>query len=270
MERPKRVSCVVALVAFVVSVGFGVVAAAQSGSFDKAKAIATATQIADQVKQVRADLVSPDAALATDLRELEGHASHLREGLEAGLGEATTDPVLKRVVDLAKAADERAKATSASAALLQALDAVRGKVIELEGLYGIDVASPPPKPPAPTIVQADPCQEKVRLLGVEFEFDSATITAASADTLKLAVEKLKKCASIAVKIDGYTDSSGPARYNKELSQKRADAVKEYLIQNGVGANRLSATGDGEADPIASNETIAGRAENRRVELSPST
>jgi len=134
----------------------------------------------------------------------------------------------------------------------------------------VDVASPAPKPPAPTVVQADPCKEKVRLLGVEFASDSDAIAPASADTLKLAIEKLKRCEAISVNIDGYTDSTGPAKYNQELSQKRADAVKAYLIQNGIGASRLSAKGDGETDPIASNGTIAGRAENRRVELSPST
>jgi OOP family OmpA-OmpF porin len=153
---------------------------------------------------------------------------------------------------------------------VKSLAAIQVKVLALEALYGVDVASPPPKPPAPTVVQADPCKEKVRLLGVEFASDSDAIAPASADTLKLAIEKLKKCEAISVTIDGYTDSTGPAKYNQELSQKRADAVKAYLVQNGIGASRLSSKGDGETDPIASNGTIAGRAENRRVELTPST
>ncbi len=270
MERARCLPTVAAMAACLALVGSGVVASAESGSFDQAKAIAIANQIADQVKQVRAALVSPDPAFVRDLQELEGHATHLRGGLESGLGEEITAPVLKRMVDLAKAADEQAKAGSAGGATPQSLAAVRAKVIELETLYGIDVASPPPKPPAPTIVQADPCQQKVRLVGVDFESNSSDITPASADTLKLAVDKLKKCSAIAVKINGYTDSSGPAAYNQQLSQKRADAVKAYLIQNGIAAERLTARGDGEADPIASNETIAGRADNRRVELTPST
>jgi len=269
MNRPNRLFSAVTLVACLAVAGFGVVATAQS-SFDRAQAVATSKELAEQVKQVRAELVSPSPALANDLRELEGHADHLREGLDSGLSEVTTAPVVKRIVDLGKAANEQVKAASPSAAMTQSLDTVRATVIALEALYGIDVASPPPKPPAPTVVQADPCKEKVRLVGVEFGFDSTDVTPGSADTLKVAIEKLKKCAAIAVKIDGYTDSSGPAGYNQELSQKRADAVKAYLIQNGIGADRLSSRGDGEADPIASNETIAGRAENRRVELSPST
>lgn len=269
MNSPNRHFGSATLVACLAILGFGVVATAQS-AFDRTQAIATASKIAEQVKQVRAALVSPTPSLANDLRELEGHADHLRGGLDSGLSEVTTAPVVKRIVDLGKAANEQAKASSAPVEVLQSLDTVKATVIALEGLYGIDVASSAPKPPAPTVVQADPCKEKVRLVGVEFSFDSADLTPASADTLKIAIEKLKQCAAISVKIDGYTDSTGPATFNQELSQKRADSVKKYLIDNGIGANRLSARGDGEADPIASNETIAGRAENRRVELSPST
>jgi outer membrane protein OmpA-like peptidoglycan-associated protein len=267
MVFAPRLPRVIALVACAALLGYGAVATAQS-AFDSAKAGATAQQIADQVKQVRAQLSSADTTFANDLRELEGHADHLRSGLASGLGEEPTSPVVKRVVDLALAANERAKLAGASAATLQSLDAVQAKVVELEGLYGIDVASPAPAMPAPPIAKADPCQEKVRLIGVEFAFDSADLTPESAATLGIAVEKLKACAAIGVAIDGYTDSTGPAKWNQQLSQKRADTVQAFLIKNGIAADRLSARGDGEASPIASNATIAGRAENRRVELGP--
>lgn len=268
MANTSRLSRVVALFACVASFGIGSVAAAETSAFDSAKAGATAQQIADQVKQVRAQLVSKDVAFSNDLRELEGHADHLRSGLGEGLGEEATSPLVKRVVDLALAANERAKLAGASATTLQSLATLQAKVIELEGLYGVDVASPAPKPPAPAIAQADPCVEKVRLIGVEFAFDSADLTPESAATLGVAVAKLEKCAAIAVSIDGFTDSAGPAKFNQQLSQKRADAVKAFLITKGIAADRLSARGDGETDPIAPNATIAGRAENRRVELTP--
>ena len=67
-------------------------------------------------------------------------------------------------------------------------------------------------------------------------------------------------------INGYTDNTGTAAYNLMLSEKRANAVKDYLVKNGVEASRLSAKGYGEENPVESNRTRAGRAKNRRVEV----
>jgi outer membrane protein OmpA-like peptidoglycan-associated protein len=67
-------------------------------------------------------------------------------------------------------------------------------------------------------------------------------------------------------IEGHTDSVGAADKNKELSEKRAKAVKDYLISKGVNASRLTSAGFGEDNPIAQNRTRAGRAQNRRVEI----
>jgi outer membrane protein OmpA-like peptidoglycan-associated protein len=69
-----------------------------------------------------------------------------------------------------------------------------------------------------------------------------------------------------VSIDGYTDSRGADDMNMKLSQDRANAVKDYLVSQGVKAEKIRATGRGEANPIASNETAEGRANNRRVEI----
>ncbi len=67
-------------------------------------------------------------------------------------------------------------------------------------------------------------------------------------------------------IDGYTDSTGDASYNFTLSEKRAESVKGYLMRQGVMGARMHVTGYGATQPIASNSTAAGRAENRRVEI----
>jgi OmpA-OmpF porin, OOP family len=68
-------------------------------------------------------------------------------------------------------------------------------------------------------------------------------------------------------IVGHTDSVGSEKSNEKLSLKRAEKVKSLLIEQGVEANRLSASGKGESSPIASNATKEGRAENRRIEVS---
>jgi len=69
-----------------------------------------------------------------------------------------------------------------------------------------------------------------------------------------------------VVIEGHTDSVGSEAYNLDLSQRRADAVRDFLLQNGVKATQLTTHGYGKASPVASNNTAEGRQQNRRVEL----
>ena len=69
-----------------------------------------------------------------------------------------------------------------------------------------------------------------------------------------------------VQVSGHTDALGPQSYNLGLSQKRAKSVVTYLTEKGVDKARLKSDGEGEFSPIASNDTEAGRAENRRVEV----
>jgi outer membrane protein OmpA-like peptidoglycan-associated protein len=67
-------------------------------------------------------------------------------------------------------------------------------------------------------------------------------------------------------VEGYTDNAGSDEFNLDLSQRRAEAVRDFLIKNGVGVERITARGYGEASPVASNDTEAGRQQNRRVEI----
>ena len=78
--------------------------------------------------------------------------------------------------------------------------------------------------------------------------------------------RLQKCAKISVGIEGHTDSRGNKRKNKRLSQARANAVRDYLIEQGIDADRLVAKGFGPARPVASNKSKRGRDQNRRVEF----
>jgi OOP family OmpA-OmpF porin len=99
---------------------------------------------------------------------------------------------------------------------------------------------------------------------VDFGFDSTKITPAFAPLFDNAVATLKRNPSMTVELEGHTDSTGPEAYNMGLSERRAEAVKNHLVENGIDASRLTTKGFGEANPIAPNDTAAGRAENRRV------
>lgn len=96
--------------------------------------------------------------------------------------------------------------------------------------------------------------------------NQATLAPGGMDRLNLLVTFLKAHPERRVAIEGYTDSTGSASHNLELSQRRAEAVRSFLIQNGIDATRITATGYGVASPIAPNSTEAGRLQNRRVEV----
>lgn len=101
---------------------------------------------------------------------------------------------------------------------------------------------------------------------VQFESSAATIKAASYTLLDQLTEVASTCPSARFEIAGHTDSSGGAAANKRLSERRASAVRDYLIEQGIDRSRLSSVGYGEEVPRVSNDTPAGRAQNRRVEL----
>jgi OOP family OmpA-OmpF porin len=86
--------------------------------------------------------------------------------------------------------------------------------------------------------------------------------------LQEAVLIMKKNPDLKVEVDGHTDSTGTAAYNKTLSVKRAKAIKDHFVSRGIDTNRLTTKGFGFTNPAASNETKEGRAKNRRVELTP--
>lgn len=101
---------------------------------------------------------------------------------------------------------------------------------------------------------------------VNFNFDSAELTSTATSNLDKIVKVFKQNPKTQIMIYGYTDSVGKDEYNMKLSRSRANAVKSYLGTKGIGAKRITAQGMGEADPVATNDTDAGRAKNRRVEF----
>jgi outer membrane protein OmpA-like peptidoglycan-associated protein/outer membrane protein W len=114
-------------------------------------------------------------------------------------------------------------------------------------------------------VDANGCEiEELILKGVNFETASAKLTPDSASVLDGVVGILKMRPNARAEIHGYTDSVGSEAYNQKLSERRASAVMEYLVDHGIPASGLSAEGFGKSNPIASNTTPSGRAQNRRV------
>ena len=104
------------------------------------------------------------------------------------------------------------------------------------------------------------------LEGVNFVTDSAELTPESRTILDRVAESLADWPEVDVEVDGHTDSVADAAYNLSLSQRRAESVRQYLIDKGISAKRLKAKGYGETRPVATNDTPEGRTRNRRVEL----
>jgi len=121
-------------------------------------------------------------------------------------------------------------------------------------------------PEVPPVDSAPPVARRVVLRGIKFGSDTAYIEPASAGVLELIAEQLRENPKVRVRIEGYTDESASEQHNLALSHERAEAVKRILVGFGVGPERLDVVGYGEAKPIASNDTVEGRALNRRVEL----
>jgi outer membrane protein OmpA-like peptidoglycan-associated protein len=109
-------------------------------------------------------------------------------------------------------------------------------------------------------------KSKIVLRGINFDFDKSTIKPEFEGVLDAGVEVLKENSGANVQIAGYTDSVGTDAYNQGLSERRANAVKDYFVAHGIDASRLTAVGYGESNPVADNSTADGRAQNRRVEL----
>ena len=104
---------------------------------------------------------------------------------------------------------------------------------------------------------------------VLFDLNRATIKPEAAEVLLRVANFLRKNQQYTVEIQGNTDSTGPLAWNMKLSEMRAEAVKSYLVTNGVDAGRLTARGFGPNEPLAPNNTAEGRAKNRRVDFKPS-
>lgn len=161
-----------------------------------------------------------------------------------------------------------------------AVDA-KGCPLDSDGDGVLDSSDRCPDTPAGTLVDAKGCPKpkatksaKVTAAGtwvyedIRFSSGKAELTASSTPVLQEIAAALKADPRLKTEIQGHTDSRGSLALNERLSQQRAEAVRDYLIDQGIAPERLTARGYGPHQPIASNDTAEGRAQNRRVELKP--
>ncbi|MBT8146691.1 MAG: OmpA family protein, partial [Gammaproteobacteria bacterium] len=111
-----------------------------------------------------------------------------------------------------------------------------------------------------------PVEEVARIeLEVYFDFDQSVVRPQYFDEIQEVADFMEQYDDVVVELEGHTDSMGSEEYNLGLSQRRADAVRQVLIDRfDIQGSRVSATGFGESRPIATNDTAAGRQQNRRV------
>jgi len=208
-----------------------------------------------------------------DGRRLDEDASGVQDalfnlGLQLPFGRAPQEPVEKpepvRVVEAAPPPDDDA-------------DGVTNDVDECpnsrdpQKVDGTGCAIPPPPCGTTTsegalAVAGCAAGDTIVLRDVRFSYNSATLTDDDRRILENVAAALAAYPEIRVEIGGHTDSTGSSAYNARLSERRAEAVRQYLVGEGVGANRMTARGYGESQPIADNSTQEGRELNRRVEL----
>jgi outer membrane protein OmpA-like peptidoglycan-associated protein len=106
----------------------------------------------------------------------------------------------------------------------------------------------------------------VNISDVLFDFNKYTLKPGAREKMAKVSGILLAYPALKLQLEGHTDSVGTDDYNMNLSQQRADAVRAFLAEQGVPADNITAVGLGKSDPVASNDTAAGRQQNRRVEL----
>jgi len=142
-------------------------------------------------------------------------------------------------------------------------------------ITGNPPAPQPPSPPEPPKPAEPPAPKRVEVKQdqivihekIQFETNKAAIKPESGSLLEEITNVIKQNPQIKrLSIEGHTDSTGADKHNQKLSEQRAAAVRDHLVQHGVEAERLSSRGWGKSKPIGDNSTAVGREENRRVEF----
>jgi OmpA-OmpF porin, OOP family len=197
----------------------------------------------DETAELKAKAAAEEQARRLEAEELARHTKEMTDA-EALRVKGLADAEALRVKGLAEAETRRVK---------EANDAEARRLAEQ-------------KIPAKETVIILEKGKSVVLTGVNFEFGKATLTGDSAPILKQAYAAMMVNADVKIVITGHTDNVGSQKSNQILSLKRAQSVRNWLVKKGVASDRMRTAGRGFAEPVASNDTDEGRAQNRRIEF----
>ena len=213
----------------------------------------------DQTRKITELMVTTSGLdeLKSAFKELSSNKVELNIPLEAASADTDKDGILD-VSDKCPASPEGSKVNALGCTDIQ--DADNDGVADADDLCPASVTG--------TKVNDFGCEptQNITLKGVNFTSGSAKLTSDSLPIINAAAETIKRNTNLNIDVAGYTDNQGEANVNKRLSERRANSVMIQLIKQGVDANRLTANGYGEKDPVSSNDTDEGRSTNRRVEL----
>jgi outer membrane protein OmpA-like peptidoglycan-associated protein len=215
-------------------------------------------EVAKSQERVGSDVGRVDKSLGDEKARVEGLQKELGETRVATetaarkVTEATTaaTQAASRADEAsAKATDAAARADAAGATAREAL----GKVTETDQRLTKLWASRDKRTLTETLL-------------VQFEFDKWVLDDGAQTRLLALVKQLEEQPQLSVELEGYTDSSGASAYNIQLSQRRAEAVRRFLVEKGVELPRIHSIGLGDIRPVADNKTKQGRDQNRRVSI----
>jgi outer membrane protein OmpA-like peptidoglycan-associated protein len=208
------------------------------------------------------------AAAGAARAEADRQIAKLRQDAEAALMTARAET--NKAVAAARVEGERqlAAAQADAGRGAAAMEALRDRLRQCEAAQ----CTPDAAAPSTDVITADAIAQElassgsIALYGIEFDTGSATLTAESQASIAEVVKLLKGDARLKLLIVGHTDSQGDFNINREISEKRAQAVVDELVRQGIDARRLTSAGVADLAPVSTNDTEEGRARNRRVEL----
>jgi outer membrane protein OmpA-like peptidoglycan-associated protein len=218
--------------------------AADQANRDRAAAEAARASAMADADRIRKEAEMARAAAQAETDRLKAEAAQERAGLEAARNAAQSDAERARLA-AAEADRMRAQSEQEKAALKEQLRQQLNLILETRST-------------ARGLI--------VNMSDVLFDTAKYTLRPGAREKLARVSGILLAHPTLRIQVEGHTDSVGGDEYNQRLSEQRAGSVRDYLVQNGISINNVSALGFGKTRPVASNETSAGRQQNRRVEL----